>query len=108
MLGAGIGRNPIIPTDSSRGTCKAIIRQDLIEQSSTNITLIATDAKTFAIGTWIEMWEAYRQGQFVIVLAEGEVCPKGIFLKGLADLVVRTEAELISVLRDLIPIRREH
>ncbi|MBA7499243.1 hypothetical protein ES704_01983 [subsurface metagenome] len=103
VLGAGIGDNPIIPTDSPRGTCKAIIRQDLIEQSSANITLVVTDARTFAIGTWIEMWEGYRQGQFVIVLAEGEAYPKSIFLKGLADIVVHTEAELISILRDLIP-----
>ena len=98
VLGAGIGENPIISTSSPRSVCKSIIRHDLNEQFSCHATLVVTDGKTLAVGTWIELWEAYKLGQFIILFVENSREVKSIFLKGLVDISPKTELELRQIL----------
>ena len=101
VIGAGIAGNPIISTLSSRGVCKGIIRHDLNEQSSCHATLVITDGRTLAVGTWIELWEAYKMGQFTILFVENGGALRSIFLTGIVDSFPKTDSELRQILIEL-------
>ncbi len=101
-IGAGIGGNPIVPHSSPKSHCRAIIRQDLMELSKAHAILIVTDGKTFSVGTWVEMWEAHKQGQYIILyLCDHKSIPKSVFLRGLVDYYVVFEADLRTILIEL-------
>ena len=101
VIGAGIAGNPIISTLSSKGVCKSIIRHDLNEQSSCHATLVITDGITLAVGTWVELWEAYKMGQYTILFVEYGGALRSIFLTGIVDSSPITEKELTQVLTEL-------
>jgi len=98
-LGAGISGNPIVDVDSPISVCHKIIVADLLEQSRAQSTLVVMDC-TPVFGTIIEAWEAYRQGQHLVVFVlKGEI--KSIFLRGIVDEVIHTENELRASLSKL-------
>ena len=101
-IGAGIGDNPVISTNSPKSVCKSIIRQDLMELEHTHAFLGVTDGKTLAVGTWVELWEAYKIGQYIILYVENSKTIRSIFLKGLVDEIIYNDIEkLRAVIREL-------
>ena len=101
-LGAGFAGNPIIPTESPREVCKSIIRQDLMEQGKAHVTLGITNRKTFAVGTWIEVWEGYKLGQYIIIYVYDHNEVPSIFLKGIADEIIYDRNMGEQLLRDIL------
>ena len=100
VLSAGILSNPIIPTDSPVSVCKDTMQRDLLEQSRCQATLVVVDS-TPAVGTWIEMWEAYKQGQRVIVFVRDRKV-RSVFLRGVADEIIRDDVnKLRASLKEL-------
>lgn len=91
VTGAGIADNPIIDVDSSKADCQNIIVGDLLEQSQARVTLVVAE-RTFAVGTWIEAWEAYRMHQYLIVFVWGGAI-RSIFLRGIADEIIYNDLE---------------
>ena len=102
VLGAGFADNPIIPVNSPREVCKSIIRQDLMEQGKAHVTLAITDRKTFAVGTWIEVWEGYKQGQYIIIYVYDHNEVPSIFLQGIADEIIYDWNRGEQLLRDIL------
>jgi len=102
VLGAGFDDNPIIPTKSPREVCKSIIRQDLMEQENAHVTLAITNRKTFAVGTWIEVWEGFKQGQYIIIYVYDHEEVPSIFLQGIADEILYDCDAGEELLRDLL------
>ena len=101
VIGAGIGSNPVIPTDSSKELCKVIARHDLIEQQGAHITITVTDGKTFCVGTPIEFFKGYELGQYsILYITNPEYKVNSIFFKAFADKIVYSEKELKKILID--------
>ena len=96
VVGAGVAGNPIVAVDSSVGVCKAIIRHDLLEVSQAHVTLVVEDGVP-KVGTWIEAWEAYKLGQYVLVFGK----TNSVFLKGIADEITTSVIHLRRVLKSL-------
>jgi 3-keto-L-gulonate-6-phosphate decarboxylase len=66
-----------------------VAAQDLRIQRKCEATLVYTDLKTFAVGTWCEMWEAKKLGQMVIVLTPSPPQTiRSVFIKAYADYIV--------------------
>jgi len=88
VIGAGKGPNPLIPNYSPVSVCKVVMNHDLTEQRRAHVTLVATGLEEFSVGTWIEMWEAYKAGQYIILFITSNLEVESVFLKGLADVIV--------------------
>jgi len=101
VLGAGIGDNPIIATDSSKALCRVIARHDLMEQGHAHVTITVIDGKTPVVGTPIEFYNGWQCGQYSIVYAVG--CQvNSIFIKAFADVIVHSEMDLREILQELM------
>jgi len=96
VVGAGISGNPIVSTNSPVSVCKAIIRHDLLEVLQAHVTLVVEDG-TSKVGTWIETWEAYKLGQYIIVFGK----TNSVFLKGIANEITTSVRHLRKVLKSL-------
>ncbi len=102
VISAGLGSNPIISSGASRRACKVIMNHDLTEQRKAHVTLVATELSEFSVGTWIEMWEGYRSGQFTILFVVKDLEVRSVFLKGLADeIIINDDAAVEHCLREL-------
>lgn len=106
VMAAGEGQNPIISSSAPKSLCKIVMNHDLTEQRKAHVTLVATELEEFSVGTWIEMWEAYKLGQYIILFVAcgfeaREV--RSVFLRGLADEIItdRDLDALESRLREL-------
>ena len=102
LIGAGIGDNPIIPTDSPKELCKSIARHDLMEQQRAHITITITDGKTFCVGTPIEFFKGYELGQYsILYVTNPEYKVNSIFFKAFSDTIIYSEDELRKLLMEL-------
>ena len=88
LIGAGFGKNPIINFNNSRLRKKEIMDNDIKVIRKADIFLIVTDLKTFSVGTWAEMWEAYTRGIPVSLYITGNKELHNIFLESICSHIV--------------------
>jgi nucleoside 2-deoxyribosyltransferase len=100
MIGAGFDDNPIISSNSPLSLQKKIAANDLELLKKSDIILVVTDLSTFAVGTWIEMHEASKLGQPIIIFIKNNSKVKNIFINTYSNKIIYNDIdELKSTLK---------
>jgi len=99
-IGAGLKNNPIIDIDTNRKRKREIISHDLEEIKRADLVLVITDLKTFTVGTWIEMWEAFKLKKKIILFSTSPEKIKNIFITALVERIFVKKEQLKEYLEN--------